>query len=91
MDTIYDCNDRYQFLTPGDVIGVEKTEGEDGKRTLIKITNKRQELAEHYLKQRKDPIAGRGVEEQIGRKLDPNDTITIYEFKIVYEWQLERS
>jgi hypothetical protein len=36
-------------------------------------------------------MAGHGVEEQIGRKLDSNDTITIYEFKIVYEWQLEKS
>jgi hypothetical protein len=92
MQTIYDCDDRYQFLNPGDVIGVDKTEDRDGKRDLIKITNKRQERAEDFLKQREhDPMGGRGVEEQIGRKLDSNDTITIYEFKIVYEPQLERS
>jgi hypothetical protein len=48
--------------------------------------------SEDFLKQREvDPMAGHGVEEQIGRKLDSNDTITIYEFKIVYEWQLEKS
>lgn len=89
---IYDCDDKYQFLNSGDVIGVEQTEDRDGKRGLIKITNKRQERAEDFLKQREDdPMARRGVEEQIGRKLDSNDTITIYEFKIVYEWQLERS
>jgi hypothetical protein len=92
MDTIYDCNDRYQFLSPGDVIGVDKTEDKDGKRTLIKITNKRQERAEDYLKEHKsDPMAARSIEQQIGRKLDPNDIITIYEFKIVYEWELEKT
>jgi hypothetical protein len=90
VDTLYDCDDRYQFLSPGDVIAVDKTEGAEGKRTLIKITNKRQESAKDYLEERKgDPTAGRNIEEQIGRKLDHNDTITIYEFKVVYEWQLK--
>jgi len=91
LHTIYDCDDIYQFLNSGDVIGVEQTEDRDGKRTLIKITNKRQERAEDFLTQREDdPMASRSVEEQIERKLDPTDTITIYEFKIVYEWQLEK-
>ena len=92
VHTIYDCDGRYQFLNPGDVIGVEQTEDRDGKRDLLKITNKRQERAEDFLKRHEDdPMATCGVEDQIGRKLDSNDTITIYEFKIVYEWQLERS
>jgi hypothetical protein len=34
-------------------------------------------------------MATRVIEEQIGRSLKPNDTIGIYEFKVVYEWQLE--
>jgi hypothetical protein len=92
MDAIYDCEDRYQFLTPSDVIGVDKTADMDGGTTLIKITNKRQENGKDYLERRQvDPMAGRGIEEQIGRELVPNDTITIYEFKLVYEWQLEKT
>jgi hypothetical protein len=92
MDAIYDCDDRYQFLTPSDVIAVDKTEGGDGKRALIKITNKRQEHAADYLERGKDdPMARRFIKERIGRELDSNDTITIYEFKVVYEWQLERT
>ena len=92
LDTIYDCNNRYQFLSSGDVIGVNKTENKDGKRTLIEITNKRQERAEDYLKKHVDnPMAKLRVEDQIGRNLNPNDTITIYEFKIVYEYEIEGS
>jgi hypothetical protein len=92
IHTIYDCDDRYQFLNPSDVIEVEQTEDRDGKRDLIKITNKRQERAEDFLKKfQDDPLTIRDVEEQIGRKLDSNDTITIYEFKIIYEWQLKGS
>ena len=91
MHSIYDCDDRLQFLNPGDVIGVEQTEDHDGKQVLIKITNKRQELANDLLKRRDDdPMATHVIEEQIGRSLKPNDTIVIYEFNIVYEGQLER-
>lgn len=92
IHTMYDCDDRYQFLNPSDVVEVEQTEDRDGKRDLIKITNKRQERAEDFLKQfEDDPMARRAVEEQIGRELVSNGTITIYEFKIVYEWQLKGS
>jgi len=91
MHSIYDCDDRLQFLNPGDVIGVEQTQDHDGKQVLIKITNKRQELAKDLLKGRDhDPMATRVIEEQVGRSLKPNDTIVIYEFNIVYEWQMER-
>ena len=92
MHSIYDCDDKYEFLNPSDVIGVEQTEDREGKNVLIKITNKRKERAEDFLNERKDnPMARQSVEDQIGRKLDSKDTITIYEFKIVYEWHLERS
>jgi hypothetical protein len=39
MHTIYDCDDRFQFVNPGDVIGVDQTQDHDGKQVLIKITN----------------------------------------------------
>lgn len=92
MQTIYDCDDRYQFLNPGDIIGVDQTEDRDGKRMLIKITHKRQERAKDFLKQYKDdPTAEHHIEEQIGRKLHSNDTVTIYEFKKVYDLQLGES
>jgi hypothetical protein len=90
MHTIYDCSDRYQFLNPGDVIGIEQTESRTEAKDLIKITHKRKEHAADFLKRRKnDPMVRREVEDQIGRKLESNDTITIYEFKVVHEWQLE--
>ena len=92
IHTIYDCDDKYQFLNPGDVVEVEHTEDTDGERNLIKITNKRQERANDFLEQHKDDRMARAtVEEQIGRKLDSNEKITIYEFKMVYEWQLQTS
>jgi hypothetical protein len=90
MHSIYDCDDRYEFLNPSDVIGVEQSGGGGGKKDLIKITHKRKVLAADILECRKDnPMAGHDIEEQIGRPLESSDIITAYEFKIVHEWQLE--
>ena len=73
------------------MIGVDQSEDYEGKQVLIKITNKRQERAKVLLKRKdNDPILIQGIEEQIGRNLKPKDTILIYEFKVVYEWQLEK-
>jgi hypothetical protein len=92
LPNIYDCDGTYEFLNPGDVIGVEQTEDPEGKKTLIKITNKRKERTKYFLKQHEGELMAKSlVEEQIGSKLESHDTITIYEFKIVYEWQLKRS
>jgi hypothetical protein len=92
VPTIYDCDDRYQFLNPGDVIGIEQTQDRDGTKDLIKITHKRREHAADLLKRREDdPMMAHDVEDQIGRKLEPNDLISVYEFKVIYEWQLEMS
>lgn len=89
--TIYSSDDIFEFLNPGDVIGVEQAQDYEGKQVLIKITNKRQERTEDFLKQRDDdPMLVQGIEEQIGCSLKSRDTIVIYEFKIVYEWQLAK-
>ena len=91
LDTLYNCDSALDFLHAGDVIGIEQTEDREGKKVLIKITNKRHENAKDILARREnDPMAGDRVEEQIGRKLELNDVVTIYEFKIVYEWALEK-
>lgn len=88
--TIYDCDNKFQFLKQGDVIGVEQTKDYDGDQVLIKITNKRQELAKDLLKSlNDDPRLIHDVEEQIGHSLKPSEMINIYEFRKVYNWQVE--
>lgn len=91
VHTIYSSSGTLEYLNHGDVIGVDQSEDYEGKQVLIKITNKRQERAEDLLKRKdNDPMLIQGIEEQIGRNLKPKDTILIYEFKVVYEWQLEK-
>jgi hypothetical protein len=88
--TIYDCDDKFQFLNQTDVIGVKETRDHDGDQILIKVTNKRQELGKDLLKEEvTDPVFTPGVEEQLGRKLNPDETIIVYEFKKIFKWQVE--
>ena len=89
MHSIYDCDNRYQFLNPSDVIGVERSGVGDGKKDLIKITHKRKILPAEFFERRKDdPTVGHDIEEQIGRPVKPDDVIIAYEFIIVSEWQV---
>ena len=90
LTALYDCDGKFDFLNPGDVIGITGTGDRNTSQTLIKITHKRQESAEAVLNGQNGTLMGKqNVEEQIGRPLAPKDTITIYEFKIVYDWQLQ--
>lgn len=89
MFSFYRIDDTYQFINPCDIIEVDQSEGKDGKRTMIKITNKRIESSKELRAQCKDdPIVLADIERQIGRKLKDNDRITIYEFKRAYDWQV---
>ncbi len=37
--TLYDADNKYSYLKPTDVIGVDKSEDREGKKTLLKITS----------------------------------------------------
>lgn len=89
--TLYDAEDKYSFLKPTDVIGVDKTEDRDGKKTLIKLTNKRILTGQQLLEQCADnPIAQQRLEQQIGRKLKPGDRVEVLEFVEIYDWQVDQ-
>lgn len=90
LTALYDCDRKFDFLNAGDVIGIAGTEDRNTSQTLIKVTHKRQESAKAVINDQKGTLMGKQtVEDQIGRPLTPEDTITIYEFKIVYDWQLK--
>lgn len=90
VHTIYKCDEKLEFLNPGDVIGVRQSKDHEGNQVLLKITNKRKEPASKFLKRKNiDPILLQDIEKQIGQNLKSKDTILIYEFRVVYEWQLK--
>lgn len=90
--TLYDSGDKYAYLKPADVIGVEKTEDKDGKKTLLKITNSRVATGKELLDLSKDdPPIRREIENQIARDLKPGDRIQIIEALAIYDWQIEQN
>jgi len=90
--TIYDLDKKYAYLKPADVIGVEKTEDKDGKKTLLKITNIRVSTGKELLDSCNDnPPLRREIENQIGRELKPGDKIHVIEALAIYDWQIKQN
>lgn len=89
--TIYDLDQKYGYLKPSDVIGVEKTEDKDGEKTLLKITNCRMAKGNDLLGSYRDnPALKYEIETQIGRELKSKDKVNIIEAIVIYDWQIEQ-
>ena len=74
------------------MIGVDRTEDKDGKKTLLKITNVRITTGRELLDACKDdPPLKQEIEGQISRQLKPGDTIPIVEALVLYDWQIEQN
>lgn len=90
--TLYDSEKKYAFLKPTDVIGVEKTEGTDGKKTLLKISNRRVATGKELLDLCKDSLSlKQEIENQVARELKPGDKIDVIEALPIYDWQIEQN
>lgn len=90
--TLYDADKKYSWLKPTDVIGVDRTEDKEGKKTLLKISNVRVTTGKELLDACKDnPPLKQEIESQISRQLKPGDTIQIVEALVFYDWQIEQN
>ena len=90
--TLYDSDNKYAYLKPTDVIAVEKTEDKDGKKTLLKISNRREVAGKDLLDLCKDnPPLKQQIENQIARELKRGDKIDLIEALVIYDWQIEQN
>lgn len=89
---LYDSDKKYAFLKPTDVIGVEKTDDKDGKKTLLKICNRGVVTGKELLQLCKEnPPLKQQIEDQIARELKPSDKIDVIEAQVIYDWQVEQN
>lgn len=89
---LYYVDKNYSYLKPTDVIGVDKSEDKEGKKTLLKITNVRAVKGKELLNACKDnPTLKQDIDRQISRQLKPTDTILIIEALVLYDWQIEQN
>ncbi|MDH4241847.1 MAG: restriction endonuclease [Phycisphaerae bacterium] len=90
--TLYDADKKFAFLKPTDVIGIEKSEDNDGKKTLIKICNKRMVAGKEMLDlYNENLLLKQQIEDQIARELNPDDKIDVIEALVIYDWQIEQN
>jgi hypothetical protein len=91
VETLYESDGRYSFLTSKDVIPVANI-GKESEEVFIQITYKLRARIKDYLTQIGETfVARRSIGQQLGREFDDNEEINIYEFKRVYQWQLQKS
>lgn len=90
--TVYAEDKQYSYLKPTDVIAVEKTEDEKGKKTLLKITNVRIATGEELLDSCKaDPPLKQEIENQLSRQIKPGDSVHVIEALVLNDWQIEQN
>lgn len=89
--TLYDVGQKYTYLRPTDVIGVEGTKDHEGQRVLVKITNMRVIKGSDLLSLfEESPPLRYSVEQQVGREVKPKETIHVVEAMVIYGWQIEQ-
>jgi len=90
LDTIYETDEKYDFLNSRDVIQIENQETET-EEEFIQITHKFKANAKDHIEQSLEPYkTKRNVELQLGRTPTDNEEINIYEFKRISKWDLEK-
>jgi len=92
---LYDVEGRLDFLAEADVVAIESGEGKAGRAgepLLIQITHKRMITGEEFLESLiDDPSRKHQVEEQVGREVTEGDQLRVVEFKLTYQWAIERA
>jgi hypothetical protein len=90
--TFYDADKKYSYLKPTDVIAVDRTEGTEGKKTLLRITNVRVATGKELLELCKDnaPLK-QEIENQLSRQVKPVDSVHVIEALMIYDWQIEQN
>jgi hypothetical protein len=88
--TIYALDDKYSYLKPTDVIGVEGAGGKDGQ--LLKITSTTTVTGKELLEfSEENPLLRREIERQISRELRADDMVSVTEALPIYDWQIEQN
>lgn len=85
---LYDVDGKYSFLKQRDVVPIENKDEGSSSKYYLQITHVESIKVKDYLK-RGEHLEW-DIEQQIGEKPDPEETVNIYEFKKTYDFVVER-
>lgn len=90
VNALYDSDEKYGFLNSEDVILVADTDA-GADKAFIQITHRFKAKIKDYLEHVQETFGTRSsISQQLGRELDENEEINIYEFRRIYRWKLEK-
>jgi hypothetical protein len=85
---LYECDGRYSFLKPRDLVKIENDDRESSSKYYLRITHVESLRLKDYLK--KYPESKWMIERQIGENPDTKKVLNICEFKRAYDFVVER-
>lgn len=90
VSVLFDVDGKYDFLNVRDVILVSDEETDNAK-IFIRVTYKYSTTVKKYLKDNKYLLkeTKESIDRQVGRKIKSNESMTVFEFEKVYDWQIE--
>jgi len=86
---LYDVDGRYNFLSPRDFVKIENQDQNNNSfKYYLQITHVESMKVKDYL--RLNPESKFMIEKQLGKKPSPEETLNIHEFKITYDFIVDR-
>ncbi|MGD0236566.1 MAG: hypothetical protein ABSC55_18750 [Syntrophorhabdales bacterium] len=90
LNTLYESDDKHSFLSLRDIIPIASTTQEP-EEELIQITHKFKTTIKKYVERsQNDWRTEAAIRQQLGRQLNHDEEINVYEFRIVYRRQFEQ-
>lgn len=86
--TLYECDGRYSFLKPRDIVLILNQDSESSSKHYLRITHLENKKLTDYIKS--NPDEDWMIKRQIGDNPDMNKILNIYEFKPTYDFVVER-
>ena len=88
MNTLLDVDNKYSFLKSRDAILVAGAES-NNERLGIEITHKFHTTIKDYLEEQGGEYMRAEIERQVGRKVQDNEKLDVYEFEKAYGWRFK--
>ncbi|MFH1745223.1 MAG: restriction endonuclease [bacterium] len=85
---LYECDGRYDFLKPKDIVRIENRDQDSSSKYYLRITHVENLKLKDYLQ--KNPESKWMIERQIGENPDTEKVLNVYEFKKTYDFVVER-
>jgi len=85
---LYECDGRYNFLKPKDIVLILNQDNESNSRYYLQITHVENIKLKDYLQ--KTPEEEWMIKRQIGENPDENKILNTYEFKLTYDFVVEK-